>query len=106
MLECITSKYNKNAEYRLINGGCGLVHECPLISCKKMGCYEHLNMNDLDFDFSNLNYGVLCNCTYDMNNKIAVRSTFQGAIPCFLNSRNSNASLTVDSLNFMTDYYS
>ena len=63
----------RNENYRLSEGGCGLVHQCPLVSCRKLACYEHLDMNDLNFDFSNLNYAVLCNCNYSISNRIAVR---------------------------------
>ena len=62
-------------------------------------------MNDFDFDFSDLNYAVLCNCKYSISDRIGVRSTFQGAIPCFLCCRNSNASYTVDNLKFIQEYY-
>ena len=102
-----TKVYEKcrNLNYRSKEGGCGLIHVCPSKTCGQIGCYEHLPMTSEDFDFGALQYAVICNCGYSLKGKIAVRSSFQGAIPCFLCSRNSNASCSTNSLKFLQEYY-
>ena len=96
-------RQSDNWRYKL--GGCGLVHVCPDSKCGKFGCYEHLDILDQNFNFSSLKFAVICKCGYQIDELIAVRSSFQGAIPCFLCSGNSNASLGINDINFMQDFY-
>ena len=85
--------------------GCGLIHKCPV--CKKLGCYEHLALNDANFDFSGLEYVVECHCGYsfNLNEKIALRGSFQGVIPCFLCYTNSSPTLSSNGIEYIRDYF-
>ena len=96
----------RNLDYGKKKGGCGLIHWCPNKTCGELGCYEHLDFDDqTKFDLSQLKYSLVCNCGYKLDSLIGVRSTFQGAIPCFLCSGNSNASLGVNALKFLIELY-
>lgn len=95
----------RSAKARHKKGGCGLVHVCE--SCNKLGCYEHLSLNDPDFDFCSLKYELICNCGFGLgpDDKIGVRSTFQGAIPSYLCDGNSNPILGTTALKWLRNMY-
>ena len=93
------------AKSRHKHGGCGLIHICP--TCKTKGCYQHLNLNDETFDFGCLSYVFECVCGYGLASRqqIELRGTFQGAIPCYLCSTNSNPELGLNTIKFMRNFY-
>ena len=99
----------RDANIRQSIGGCGLVHKCGKKNCSdRLGCYLHLTLDDPKFDFGQLEFELICNCGYSLNNpddKIGLRSSFQGAIAAYLcNSSNSNPTLSENGLNYMKDY--
>ena len=72
---------------KLQTDGCSTMHICDT------GCYEHLPLNDSNFDCQTLDYTWFCSCGFDENDetkKVGVRGTFQEAIPSYLCCNNSN----------------
>ena len=97
----------RNAKIREKNGGCGLIHVCPQDDCKKLGCYDHLNMDDEEYNFGKLEFELICNCNYGLKwtDKIGLKSIFQGAIGSYLCSSSSLPSFTSTNVAFMRDIF-
>ena len=90
----------ENASKKL--GGCGAIHFCH--KCEDAACYKHFPESE-PMDCSTLDYGWFCSCDFDENDdskKIAVRGTFQGAIPSYLCCNNTNPSLNKSNLEYLT----
>ena len=89
-------------------GGCGIVHECPIIACRKVGCYDHLNLDNLQFDFGTLKFRLECHCGYGLqhvNAKIGLQSTWQGVIPSWLCCASSKPSLSLNGLRYYKEKF-
>ena len=101
-------KSMRTFENRRKYGGCGIIHQCPIIACCKIACYDHLDLNDVHFDFSTLKFHLECHCGYGLkhiNDKIGLQSTWQGVIPSWLCCASSKPSLTLNGLKYYTDKF-
>ena len=95
----------RNELNRNQKGGCGLIHVCPDINCTKLGCYDHLVMNDPNYNFGNLKFKLVCKCGYGLGwkDKIGLKSCFQGAIGSFLCSASSMPTFSLNGVKFLRE---
>ena len=80
-----------------------MIHQCPKQDCNIIPCYEHIILNDPNYNFSQLKWQIDCNCDYSLSNdkKIGLCSSFQGAIASYLCSGNTNPTLTPNGIKFL-----
>ena len=86
-------------------GGCGRIHECPDNTCKKLGCYTHMPMDNPNYNYSKIKYKMVCNCGYGLgwNDKIGLKSCFQGAIGSYLCTGSSLPAFSFNNVKFMRE---
>ena len=99
-------KSMRNITNRHKKGGCGFVHQCPKTECQEVGCYKHLELLKSSKDVcKSLKYVFECHCNYGFNreNKICLRSSFQGVIASYLCLSGSQIKLSMNTMKYMKE---